>query len=54
MKNVHKRIFLSAPHMSGGEINYIKEAFEQNWVAPLGPNVDHFEEVFIVRFWRAF
>jgi dTDP-4-amino-4,6-dideoxygalactose transaminase len=45
MKNVHKRIFLSAPHMSGGEINYIKEAFEQNWVAPLGPNVDHFEEV---------
>ena len=45
MKKVHKRIFLSAPHMSGGEIKYIKEAFEQNWVAPMGPNVDHFEEV---------
>lgn len=44
MKSVHKRIFLSAPHMSGGEIRYIKEAIDQNWVAPLGPNVDGFEE----------
>ena len=39
-----KRIYLSPPHMSGGEMKYIKEAFEQNWVAPLGPNVDGFEE----------
>jgi len=31
--------------MSGGEMKYIKEAFEQNWVAPLGPNVDNFEKV---------
>lgn len=30
--------------MSGGEIKYINEAFDQNWVAPLGPNVDAFEE----------
>jgi len=30
--------------MSGGEIKYINEAFDQNWVAPLGPNVDKFEE----------
>jgi dTDP-4-amino-4,6-dideoxygalactose transaminase len=30
--------------MSGGEMKYIKEAFGQNWVAPLGPNVDTFEE----------
>lgn len=45
MKRPAKRIYLSAPHMSGGEMKYIQEAFEQNWVAPLGPNVDHFEEV---------
>ena len=38
-----RRIYLSPPHMSGREIHYIKEAFDQNWVAPLGPNVDGFE-----------
>jgi len=40
-----KRIYLSSPHMSGGERKYIDEAFEQNWIAPLGPNVDGFEKV---------
>jgi dTDP-4-amino-4,6-dideoxygalactose transaminase len=40
----HKRIYLSSPHMSGGEMRYIEEAFEQNWIAPLGPNVDEFEK----------
>jgi dTDP-4-amino-4,6-dideoxygalactose transaminase len=39
----NKRIYLSPPHMSGNEIKYIKEAFEQNWIAPLGPNVDALE-----------
>ena len=39
-----RRIYLSSPHMSGREIHYIQEAFDQNWVAPLGPNVDGFEE----------
>lgn len=38
-----KRIYLSAPHMSGNEQQYIKEAFDTNWVAPIGPNVDAFE-----------
>jgi dTDP-4-amino-4,6-dideoxygalactose transaminase len=38
-----KRIFLSSPHMGGGEMGYIKDAFATNWVAPLGPNVDGFE-----------
>lgn len=38
-----KRIFLSSPHMSGKEHKYINEAFETNWIAPLGPNVDAFE-----------
>lgn len=39
-----RRIFLSPPHINGSEINYIHEAFESNWVAPLGPNVDAFEK----------
>ncbi|USK49611.1 aminotransferase class I/II-fold pyridoxal phosphate-dependent enzyme [Bacillus sp. CMF12] len=37
------KIFLSSPHMSGQEKKYISEAFETNWIAPLGPNVDEFE-----------
>ncbi|MBN2167185.1 MAG: aminotransferase class I/II-fold pyridoxal phosphate-dependent enzyme [Marinilabiliaceae bacterium] len=39
-----KRIYLSSPHMSGHEQKYIAEAFEQNWIAPLGPNVDNLEK----------
>jgi dTDP-4-amino-4,6-dideoxygalactose transaminase len=41
-----KRIYLSSPHMSdeGYEMQYIKEAFETNWIAPLGPNVTGFEQ----------
>ncbi|WP_299436898.1 DegT/DnrJ/EryC1/StrS family aminotransferase [uncultured Aquimarina sp.] len=39
-----KKIWLSSPHMGGTEQSYIKEAFETNWVAPLGPNVDGFEK----------
>lgn len=38
------RIYLSPPHMSGNEQKYINEAFETNWIAPLGPNVDAFEK----------
>lgn len=41
---MNKRIFLSSPHMSGNEQKYINEAFETNWIAPLGTNVDAFEE----------
>lgn len=37
------KIWLSSPHMSGYEQEYIKEAFETNWVAPLGPNVNSLE-----------
>lgn len=37
------RIYLSPPHMSGYEIEYIKEAFDSNWIAPLGPHVNAFE-----------
>ena len=39
----HERILLSSPHMSGKEQLYIKEAFDSNWIAPLGPNVTNFE-----------
>ena len=38
------KIWLSSPHMGGTEQKYINEAFETNWVAPLGPNVNGFEE----------
>lgn len=38
-----ERILLSSPHMSGNEQKYINEAFETNWIAPLGPNVNAFE-----------
>ncbi len=36
-------IYLSPPHMGGDEIKFINEAFDANWIAPLGPNVDNFE-----------
>ncbi|VXB11013.1 UDP 2,6-dideoxy 2-acetamido 4-keto glucose aminotransferase involved in N,N'-diacetylbacillosamine synthesis and in biofilm matrix formation [Bacillus mycoides] len=38
-----KRIYLSSPHMSRNEQKYIQNAFDANWIAPLGPNVDGFE-----------
>ncbi|MEN5058267.1 DegT/DnrJ/EryC1/StrS family aminotransferase [Sphingobacterium kitahiroshimense] len=38
------KIWLSSPHMGGRELTYIHEAFDANWVAPLGPNVNGFEE----------
>jgi dTDP-4-amino-4,6-dideoxygalactose transaminase len=40
---MNKRIFLSTPHMGGAELLYVKNAYDTNWVAPLGPNVDGFE-----------
>jgi len=42
-KVVNKKIWLSSPHMGGNEMKYIEEAFQENWVAPLGPNVNEFE-----------
>ena len=40
---IESKIWLSSPHMGGNEQKYIKEAFDSNWVAPLGPNVSGFE-----------
>jgi pyridoxal phosphate-dependent aminotransferase EpsN len=39
-----RRIYLSTPHMTGNEIKYINDAFDTNWIAPLGPHVDAFEK----------
>lgn len=41
---MEKRIYLSLAHMGGHEQDFIKEAFDTNWVVPLGPNVDAFEK----------
>ncbi len=38
-----QKIWLSSPHMSGHEEEFVAEAFKTNWIAPLGPNVDGFE-----------
>ena len=43
-RNMMPRIELSMPHMGGYERQYVEEAFETNWIAPLGPNVDAFEK----------
>lgn len=40
---MHTKIWLSSPHMGGNEMQYIQQAFNANWVAPLGPNVEAFE-----------
>jgi pyridoxal phosphate-dependent aminotransferase EpsN len=40
------RIYLSPPHMSGHELELVKDAFASNWIAPLGPHVDAFEREF--------
>ncbi|MBD5483099.1 MAG: aminotransferase class I/II-fold pyridoxal phosphate-dependent enzyme [Lachnospiraceae bacterium] len=39
-----KRVYLSSPTMHGDEQRFVQEAFDTNWVAPLGPNVDAFEQ----------
>lgn len=41
---MNKRILLCLAHMSGKEMDFIREAFDQNWVVPLGPNVNGFED----------
>ena len=41
---MRNRIYLCLAHMSGEEQKFIKEAFDTNWVVPLGPNVNGFED----------
>ncbi len=44
MSIINNKIWLSSPHMGGEEEKFVREAFESNWVAPLGPNVNGFEK----------
>lgn len=44
MSEENKRIYLASPHMGGLEEMFVKEAFDTNWIAPLGANVDGFEK----------
>ncbi|QIZ69356.1 aminotransferase class I/II-fold pyridoxal phosphate-dependent enzyme [Oxynema aestuarii AP17] len=41
-----KQILLSTPHMGDSELEFVKEAFDTNWIAPVGPHVDAFEQEF--------
>ncbi len=41
---MHNRIYLCLAHMSGNEMKFVQEAFDTNWVVPLGPNVNGFEK----------
>src|SRR5690606_7785077 len=41
---MNPKIWLSSPHMGGEELKYIQEAFDTNWVAPVGPHLTAFEE----------
>ena len=40
----HKKIWLSSPHMGGDELKFVNEAFDTNWVAPVGPHIEAFEK----------
>ena len=40
----NSKIYLSSPHMGGDELAFVQKAFDTNWIAPLGPNVDGFEQ----------
>lgn len=42
--SVDRQILLSTPHMGDTELEYVEEAFRTNWIAPLGPNVNDFEQ----------
>lgn len=44
LKKFENRVLLSAPHMSGNELEHIQNAFQGNWITPLGPNVTAFEK----------
>lgn len=44
LKPFNPKILLSPPHMGGDEIKFIGRAFEENWIVPLGPNVNEFEK----------
>ncbi len=44
MKDQKPKIWLSSPHLGENEFKYVKEAFDTNWIAPVGPHISRFEE----------
>jgi dTDP-4-amino-4,6-dideoxygalactose transaminase len=50
----HRRLYMSPPHMSGREQPYIDQVFAENWIAPVGPQLDQFERQFAQRIGVAF
>jgi dTDP-4-amino-4,6-dideoxygalactose transaminase len=44
LRFMKEKIWLSAPHMGGDELKFINEAFEANWISPVGPHINAFEE----------
>lgn len=44
LKKIDTRVLLSPPHMGGEELKFIEKAFHENWIVPLGPNVNQFEQ----------
>jgi dTDP-4-amino-4,6-dideoxygalactose transaminase len=48
-RDLGERIWLSTPHMGDEEMRFVRQAFETNWIAPLGPNVDAFERDLVVK-----
>lgn len=44
LRDLQKPVLLSTPHMGDEEQDFVAQAFDSNWIAPLGPNVDAFEE----------
>ena len=40
----NKKIWLASPHMGGDELRFVKETFDTNWIAPIGPHINTFEE----------
>ena len=44
MHKFEKKVWLATPTMHGEEMNFVKEAFDKNWIAPLGFNCDNFEK----------
>jgi dTDP-4-amino-4,6-dideoxygalactose transaminase len=49
MVSKSKRIYLSPPHLGGEELLFVEEAFESNYIAPVGPQVDAFEGEFCAK-----
>ena len=44
---MQERVYLSPPHMGENEIKYIQEAFDTNWISPVGPNIEAFEQALV-------